>query len=327
VESALRQTVREIEVLIVGDGADAATTAEAERLAGSDDRVRFFPFAKGPRLGEGHRTAVLREARGDFIAYLADDDLWLPGHVEAVLEALRESDFVHARGVTIRPDQSIEVLPGDFAVPGVRERLSERWNFIPLSGGAHSRAVYERLPGGWETTPPDVWTDLHMWRRLLALPGCRATSTGLPTVLTFPSLLRRDRSLAERETELGQWAARLAEPGFARDLERRAFENACQGLALRDLILRARDGEIDRIKAERDAARAETDAARNEADATRNGLAAAEERNAGFEVRLREAVDVVHAMEATATWRLRDRLMGLRGLPRLWRWASRPPRT
>jgi glycosyltransferase involved in cell wall biosynthesis len=293
VESALRQTVREVEVLIVGDGADAATTAEAERLAGSDDRVRFFPFPKGPRLGEVHRTAVLREARGDFIAYLADDDLWLPGHVASVLETLAECDFVHARGLVVLPDQSLQILPGDFAAPGVRERLYQRWNFISLSCAAHTRALYERLPGGWETTPADVWTDLHMWRRLLVLPDCRAASTVFPTALTFPSPYRRDHTLAEREAELRRWAERLADPAFARELERRAFAVACRSIALYDLTLGVRDAEIDRL--------------RGEADVARRAL--------------EQAVEVVHAMEATATWRLRDRLLALRR-----RWVARRPR-
>jgi glycosyltransferase involved in cell wall biosynthesis len=320
VESALRQTVREIEVLIVGDGADAATTAEAERLVGSDDRVRFFPFAKGPRLGEVHRTAVLREARGDAIAYLADDDLWLPGHVASVLETLAECDFVHARGLVVLADQSLQILPGDFAAPGVRERLYQRWNFMSLSCAAHTRALYDRLPGGWETTPADVWTDLHMWRRLLALPDCRAASTVFPTALTFPSPYRREHTLAEREAELSRWASRLSDPAFARELERRAFALACRSIALYDLTLDVRETEIERL--------------RGEADEGKRGLADAEDRARTAEARateaavaLRQAADVVHDMESTATWRLRDRLMGLRGLPRLWRWASRPPRT
>lgn len=239
VESALRQTVREIEVFIVGDGADQTTHREAQALAASDPRVRFFPFAKGPRLGEVHRAEALRTARGEVVCYLADDDLWLPGHVESVLLALQEADFVNGRAVVVFADQSLAVLPGHFAVPGVRERLFTPWNFVSLSCGAHTRALYDRLDGGWQTTPPDVWTDLHMWRRLLSVPGCRAASAPRLTVVHFPSPYRKDWTPGQREEELREWALGVAKPGFESELTVRALEVAVRALAGYDLALHA----------------------------------------------------------------------------------------
>jgi glycosyltransferase involved in cell wall biosynthesis len=239
VESALRQTVREIEVVIVGDGADEATAREAEALADRDPRVRFLSFPKGPRLGEVHRTEALRSARGNVVCYLADDDLWLPGHIESVLGALEDADFVNGRAVVVFPDQSLAVLPGHFAIPGVRERLQTPWNFVSLSCGAHTRALYDRLPGGWETTPADVWTDLHMWRRLLSVPGCRPASAARVTVVHFPSPYRKDWSLARREDELREWAGRVAAPGFEAELTVRALDVAVRAMAGYDLALHA----------------------------------------------------------------------------------------
>jgi len=87
IPSALAQSVEEIEVLVVGDGAPDVTREIVAKLAASDERVRFFDNPKGPGNGEIHRHAALAEAAGRLVAYLADDDLWMPEHLE-VLESL-----------------------------------------------------------------------------------------------------------------------------------------------------------------------------------------------------------------------------------------------
>ena len=46
VRSALAQTVRDLEVLIVGDGVDDATRNAASEMAALDPRVVFFDFPR-----------------------------------------------------------------------------------------------------------------------------------------------------------------------------------------------------------------------------------------------------------------------------------------
>ena len=74
VASALRQTVRDLEIFIVGDGVPDATREIVAELQ-HDPRVRFFDNPKGPRHGELHRHAALRQASGEIVCYLSDDDL------------------------------------------------------------------------------------------------------------------------------------------------------------------------------------------------------------------------------------------------------------
>jgi cellulose synthase/poly-beta-1,6-N-acetylglucosamine synthase-like glycosyltransferase len=59
VGSVLAQTVDDLEVLVVGDGASDATRDWAESV---DARVRFFGFDKDGRRGEVHRHRVLTAA-------------------------------------------------------------------------------------------------------------------------------------------------------------------------------------------------------------------------------------------------------------------------
>jgi GalNAc5-diNAcBac-PP-undecaprenol beta-1,3-glucosyltransferase len=84
------QSVQDYELFIVGDGVADATRAAVAELSAADARIRFFDFQKGPGQGEINRHRALQHARGHFIAYLGDDDWWMPNHLE-VLGALLTS--------------------------------------------------------------------------------------------------------------------------------------------------------------------------------------------------------------------------------------------
>src|SRR5689334_22302726 len=99
--SALAQTCADFELFIVGDGATDETRETATALVDRDDRVRFLDHPKGPRLGEAYRHEVLAGARGEIVCYLADDDLWLPNHLEVMLDLLGRVDVASARAIKI----------------------------------------------------------------------------------------------------------------------------------------------------------------------------------------------------------------------------------
>src|SRR5882724_7051582 len=96
VESVLRQTVRDLEVFIIGDGVHAVTREAARALEQADARVRFFDHPKHARRGEPYRDEALQTARGRVVCYLCDRDLYLPDHVETMDGLLKEADFAHA---------------------------------------------------------------------------------------------------------------------------------------------------------------------------------------------------------------------------------------
>jgi len=75
IRSALRQTWPNLEVLVVVDGPDPATAAYLETC--NDRRLRVV-FLDEHRGGSDARNAGVRAACGEWIAFLDDDDEWLP---------------------------------------------------------------------------------------------------------------------------------------------------------------------------------------------------------------------------------------------------------
>ena len=90
VESVRRQTVQDVEVIIVDDGSQD-DTAERVRLG---PRVRYVAQ---PRAGvSAARNRGLQEARAELVAFLDGDDLWLPQKLERQLGVLEREPRLDA---------------------------------------------------------------------------------------------------------------------------------------------------------------------------------------------------------------------------------------
>ena len=85
ISSILAQTFDDYEVIIVDDG----TRRVVPDALFDDPRVRVIPCEGG--LGPGPaRNLGIDAARGEYVAFLDDDDLWLPDKLTASVQALRE---------------------------------------------------------------------------------------------------------------------------------------------------------------------------------------------------------------------------------------------
>ena len=83
VESALQQDHRSLEIIVVDDASD-----DPESMDGSvDDRVRLVRRATNGGVAAAQNTG-LKEARGDFVAFLHSDDQLLPGSISSRLDAI-----------------------------------------------------------------------------------------------------------------------------------------------------------------------------------------------------------------------------------------------
>jgi len=215
-----RQSLQDFELFIVGDGVAEAARDVVAALSAADRRIRFFDYPKGPRHGEIHRHDALQHATGRFVAYLGDDDCWMPNHLTVLDELLRDADFGHTLQVGVNGDGELLVLPADLENAGFRRRmLTELFNRFDFTFAGHTLAAYRRLPHGWRTTPPDFpWTDLYMWRQFLAEPWCRARSAMIPTGINTWTHRRPHLTDRQRADDLAAWCALSVTPAFREQL-------------------------------------------------------------------------------------------------------------
>ena len=223
IASVLDQTNQDFELFVVGDGAPHATKALLEGIVEKDSRVRYFHNAKGEGNGELHRAEALKEARGKVICYLGDDDLWLPHHLEVMIDLLADRDFCHTAHAKIKPTGELDCSFISLENASVREfMLANKWNFFGPTCAGHTSEAYRRLPYGWRPKPEGMWSDLHMWRQWLTFPGLTVTSSAMPTTLTFPSPWRGHMSSQQRLKELEVWFERSRQSEFRSQLEQAA---------------------------------------------------------------------------------------------------------
>ena len=76
IRSAQAQTVRDIEIVVAGDGVTPAVREIAESFARSDPRIRFYDRPKAPLRGVANRDLAVREAAADGLRY-EHGGLWL----------------------------------------------------------------------------------------------------------------------------------------------------------------------------------------------------------------------------------------------------------
>lgn len=90
VRSALGQTYENLEVVVVIDGPDPATEAALQVI--SDSRLRVLALAQSVG-GSDARNQGVQHAKGDWIAFLDDDDEWLPSKIEKQMDVALRSSF------------------------------------------------------------------------------------------------------------------------------------------------------------------------------------------------------------------------------------------
>lgn len=88
ISSALQQTFQDLEVVVVVDGPDEVTVNELREI--TDTRVRVVALPESVGGSEARNTGV-REARGEYIAFLDDDDEFFSEKIEKQIQRARAS--------------------------------------------------------------------------------------------------------------------------------------------------------------------------------------------------------------------------------------------
>jgi len=90
IDSVLRQTHAELEVLAVDDGSRDASWTMLKAYAAADARVRSFKVAANGGVAAA-RNLALDAAAGQYVAFLDSDDWWHPQKLERQLATMRDT--------------------------------------------------------------------------------------------------------------------------------------------------------------------------------------------------------------------------------------------
>ena len=198
--SALRQTFTDFEVLVVGDG--CTDDSELVVRAVSDQRVRWINLP----VNTGHQSEPnnegLRQARGELIAYLGHDDLWLPHHLSCMVAALTAgADLAYGVTEIVGPEGSYtEPAP---LLPGYKPGA-----WLPPTCVVHRRSVTDHV-GGWQYYRElDGSPEADLWLRAYQ-GGHRFAFVPRLTAIKLSAGRRRDVYKTRPHHEQAAWANRI----------------------------------------------------------------------------------------------------------------------
>jgi len=172
-ESVFQQDYPDLEIIAVDDGS----------TDGSPEILASYPVLRTVRQENrgvaAARNAGLELARGEFIAFLDQDDLWLPGKSRRQVDFLQNHHEVE--GVVVHQEMFLQ--PGTEKPPWLRKRLLEapHQSFVPSVFMARG-SLFEKIGTFDETYRNGSDSDLMF----------RAADAGL-RIETIPEVLVRRR--------------------------------------------------------------------------------------------------------------------------------------
>jgi glycosyltransferase involved in cell wall biosynthesis len=197
--SALLQTFADFELLVVGDG---CTDDSEQVVAGiGDPRVRWINLPENSGHQSTPNNEGLRQARGELVAYLGHDDLWLPHHLACLVQAIDEgADLAHGIVRLVTPSPADD---GCFIWPDYTAG-----DYIPPTSVVHRRSLAGSA-GGW----PDYRTltcdpEAELWRRFHEA-GARIGFVPRLTAIKLPAATRRNVYRERPCHEQAAWLERI----------------------------------------------------------------------------------------------------------------------
>ncbi len=164
VESVRAQTFEDFEIVVVDDGSTDDTT---EGLAALREPRRWPPTAGGVG-GGGARNAGIAAATGRWVAFLDDDDAWLPSKLERQVEMLRahpQLGLVYCGYREVRQDDGQVLTIREPSHRGDIFRVLLERNVIGTTSTVVApRRVLDRV-GGFNPTLPSN-QDWDLWIRI-----------------------------------------------------------------------------------------------------------------------------------------------------------------
>ena len=141
VTSVLSQTQAKLELLVINDGGVEVTDVLSTM---NDPRVRILEHS-GRRGQAAARNTGLKAAQGRYIAYLDDDDLYYPQHLEVLSQVIEGTGVAYADAWRVFIDKNGHETGRDVPFRHDFDRdLLLVTNYIPLPCLMHERSCLEK---------------------------------------------------------------------------------------------------------------------------------------------------------------------------------------
>ena len=210
IASVRGQTFEDWELLVVGDGCTDDSAAVVERASeGAGERIRWINLPRNVGNQSGPNNEGLRQARGELVAYLGHDDLWLPHHLEVLVAAIDAgADVAHS---------VIRWVPPPGSAP--HSHCFAAGNLVSPVSVMHRIGVTEQL-GGWRD-PREIsgFPDADLWERMRAA-GFLIRPVPRLSVIKIPAMMRQGIYKQRPCHEQAAWQRRIA---LEADLETSQF--------------------------------------------------------------------------------------------------------
>ncbi|MBU1693124.1 MAG: glycosyltransferase [Verrucomicrobia bacterium] len=170
IESVRAQTFADWEHIIVGDCTPDDTEAVVRSF--NDPRLRFFNLPeKSPPGSHGaiaKNHGIRQMARGEYIAYLDDDDRYRPRFLEVMmgyLQAHPETVLAYCRSMYRHKNSGKRLWGNPFQrwLHGYSKQKLRRYNFLNTNCVIHRKSVVDEV-GGWD--PAYYFDDYELWLRI-----------------------------------------------------------------------------------------------------------------------------------------------------------------
>lgn len=126
VASVIAQTFQKWELLIIDDASSDGTRSLAQQVAAAESRIRVITLISNGGVANA-RNVGMRAARGQYLALLDSDDLWLPDKLRIQIEFMKRNraGFCFSSYRRLMPD-------GSLSSP---VRIPERVRYKDMLGG------------------------------------------------------------------------------------------------------------------------------------------------------------------------------------------------
>ena len=171
IRSLLAQTYDNWELVVVDDGSTDRTGEIVREMASHEPRIKYVYQPNG-RLGKARNTGILNSS-GPLIAFLDQDDLWVPEKLElqvAVQQTLK-GGVVFTGGYFFFGDDTTDktkplpIVPGRLAGHDLIDRLL-RFNFMPVMSVMMERQSFDQVGPFEEAEPYHGCEDYDLWLKL-----------------------------------------------------------------------------------------------------------------------------------------------------------------